>query len=94
MSPKRLVLVVALIGLLVLGTQTEAPAAVRLVYMTAGDVNMLALGQNVLGPEFSKKYPDVSLMTVHTGPGDAGSRLIFEKISAEASPGRKPGTLT
>jgi len=52
--------------------------------MTAGDVNMLALGQNVLGPAFSQKYPGVSLMTVHTGPGDAGSRLIFEKISAEA----------
>ena len=57
MSSKRWVLVVALIGLWILGVQTEAPAAVRLVYMTAGDVNMLALGQNVLGPEFSKKYP-------------------------------------
>ena len=84
MSSKRWVLVVALIGVFVLGAQTEAPAAVRLVYMTAGDVNMLALGQNVLGPAFSQKYPGVSLMTVHTGPGDAGSRLIFEKISAEA----------
>jgi putative spermidine/putrescine transport system substrate-binding protein len=62
----------------------DAGAATRLVYMTAGDVNMLALGQNVLGPAFSKKYPDISLMTVHTGPGDPGSRLIFEKLSAEA----------
>ena len=89
MSPKRFILVpffvLGVIGLLVVGGQKEVKAApIKLVYMTAGDVNMLALGQNVLGPAFSKKYPGVSLMTVHTGPGDAGSRLIFEKISAES----------
>jgi ABC-type uncharacterized transport system YnjBCD substrate-binding protein len=89
MSPKKIILVLffvlGVIGLLVVGGQKEVKAApIKLVYMTAGDVNMLALGQNVLGPAFSKKYPGVSLMTVHTGPGDAGSRLIFEKISAEA----------
>jgi len=56
---------------------------VKLVYMTAGDVNMLALGQHVLGPKFSEKYPEVSVMTVHTGPGNAGSRLIFEKVLAD-----------
>ena len=27
-------------------------AKTRLIYMTAGDTNMLALGQNVLGPGF------------------------------------------
>jgi len=84
MSLRKWFLVVALVGIWLLGVQTEAPAAVRLVYMTAGDVNMLALGQNALGPAFSQKYPGVSLMTVHTGPGDPGSRLIFEKIAAEA----------
>ncbi len=89
MSSKRFLWVylflIAAIGLLVVGGQREAVAApIRLVYMTAGDVNMLALGQNVLGPAFAKKYPEVSLMTVHTGPGDPGSRLIFEKLSAEA----------
>jgi len=70
MKPKRFlwvsVFVLVLFSLLIAGHR-EAGAAVRLVYMTAGDVNMLALGQNVLGPAFSKKYPDVSLMTVHTG---------------------------
>jgi ABC-type uncharacterized transport system YnjBCD substrate-binding protein len=84
-----LLLVFILVTCLVLvgGKKDEATAKeakVRVVYMTAGDVNMLALGQNVVGPEFSKKYPNVSLMTVHTGPGNAGSQRIFEKILAES----------
>ncbi len=56
---------------------------IRLVYITAGDVNMLALGQHVIGPLFTEKYPNVDVMTVHTGPGNAGSQLIFEKVSAD-----------
>ncbi len=70
------------------GGQKEPAAAkpeqVKLVYMTAGDVNMLALGQNVIGPQLSAKYPGISVMTVHTGPGNAGSQLIFEKLDAES----------
>jgi hypothetical protein len=68
------------------GTMNEAVAKVKVIYMTAGDVNMLALGQNVVGPQFSKKYPDVSLMTVHTGPGNAGSQRIFEKGCCHGTP--------
>ena len=84
-----LLLVSILVAGLVLvgGTKDEAAAQeskVRLVYMTAGDVNMLALGQNVVGPEFSKKYPNISVMTIHTGPGNAGSQIIFEKLLAES----------
>ena len=71
-------------GLVFVGGNSALAAKVKVVYMTAGDVNMLALGQNVVGPQFSKKYPDVSLMTVHTGPGNAGSQRIFEKILAES----------
>lgn len=66
------------------GKEAGKPAVTRLVYMTAGDVNMLALGQNVVGPQFSEKYPDIRLMTVHTGPGNAGSQRIFEKLLAES----------
>ena len=80
-----LIVSILVTGLVLVGGNTDAAAAkVRVVYMTAGDVNMLALGLNVVGPEFSKKYPDVSLMTVHTGPGNAGSQRIFEKILAES----------
>ena len=70
------------------GMHEEVAAKVKVVYMTAGDVNMLALGQNVVGPQFSKKYPDVSLMTVHTGPGNAGSQRIYEKVLAESESGK------
>ena len=70
-------------------TATPAPEHVSLVYMTAGDVNMLALAQNVLGPMFKEKYPNVDLRTIHTGPGEAGSRLIFEKLMAEKKAGKK-----
>ncbi|MCS6784990.1 MAG: extracellular solute-binding protein, partial [Candidatus Caldarchaeum sp.] len=45
-------------------------------------VNMLALMQNVIGPMYEQKYPDVQVSTIHTGPGDAGSRTIFEKLKA------------
>jgi ABC-type uncharacterized transport system YnjBCD substrate-binding protein len=59
-------------------------APVKVVYMTAGDVNMLALGQNVIGPGLAAKYPGIQVMTVHTGPGNAGSQLILEKLEAES----------
>ncbi|HOX32140.1 MAG TPA: extracellular solute-binding protein [Spirochaetales bacterium] len=61
----------------------------RLVFMTAGDVNMLALGQNVFSPGFTAKNPKISVMTIHTGPGDAGSQQIFEKLNAEKDAKRK-----
>lgn len=68
------------------GGAKAAPA--KVVYMTAGDVNMLALGQNVIGPELNAKYPNIQVMTVHTGPGDAGSQLILEKLEAENKSGK------
>jgi len=69
--------------LLCLISTSFAQEKVRLVYMTAGDINMLALGQHVIGPLFTEKYPNVTVMTVHTGPGNAGSQLIFEKVLAD-----------
>jgi putative spermidine/putrescine transport system substrate-binding protein len=68
----------------------EAPKT-RLIYMTAGDVNMLALGQNVLGPGFQEKFPNVTVTTIHTGPGNAGSQMILEKLQAEQAAGKKTG---
>ncbi len=84
---KWLVLVPGLLG--VCFGALAAPEKVTLLYMTAGDINMLALAQNVLGPMFSAKYPEVELRTVHTGPGDAGSQLIFEKLRAEKLSGKE-----
>jgi ABC-type glycerol-3-phosphate transport system substrate-binding protein len=75
--------VLSLFLLLGLISTSFAQEKVRLVYMTAGDVNMLALGQHVIGPLFTEKYPKCYVMTVHTGPGNAGSQLIFEKVLAD-----------
>lgn len=72
----------------------EVPAQeeVDLVYMTAGDVNMLALAQNLLAAEYKENVdPNVNLRTIHTGPGDAGSRLIFEKLTADKEAGKETG---
>jgi len=85
-------IVALLIGVMVLGIFSLnglAQEKIRLVYMTAGDVNMLALGQHVLGPQFTEKYPNVDVMTVHVGPGNAGSRRIFEKILADKKAGKE-----
>lgn len=71
----------------------EVPAKeTELVYMTAGDVNMLALAQNLLAAEFKEDVnPNVNLRTIHTGPGEAGSRLIFEKLMADKEAGKEMG---
>jgi putative spermidine/putrescine transport system substrate-binding protein len=88
------VLVLLLATCLVMGAfatgKEEAPKT-RLIYMTAGDVNMLALGQNVLGPGFQEKFPNVTVTTIHTGPGNAGSQMILEKLQAEQAAGKKTG---
>jgi ABC-type uncharacterized transport system YnjBCD substrate-binding protein len=60
--------------------------------MTAGDVNMLALAQNLLAATFKEDVnPNVNLRTIHTGPGDAGSRLIYEKLVADKEAGKTVG---
>ena len=61
----------------------------KLVLMTAGDSNMLAFQQNVMAPQFSEANPDISIMPVHTGPGNAGSQRIYEKLLAEFEAGRE-----
>ena len=72
-------------------TAEPPPEQVNLVYITAGDVNMLALGQNVLAPDFGTANPNVNVAVVHTGPGDAGSRTIFEKLLADKQAGKAQG---
>ncbi len=57
--------------------------AENIILMTAGDSNMLAFQQNLLAPQFTEKNPDVRVIPVHTGPGNAGSQRIYEKLHAE-----------
>jgi len=75
-----LALVVGLAG----GT---AQAQTTLNVATAGSQNMVDYVTDYLGPMFEKANPGVKVRTVGTGPGDAGSQKIFEKLSAQMKAG-------
>lgn len=54
---------------------------------TAGDTNMVEYVKNKIGPLFQEKYPQVTVRAIGTGPGNTGSRKIYEKLKAEADAG-------
>jgi ABC-type uncharacterized transport system YnjBCD substrate-binding protein len=54
---------------------------------TAGDQNMVDYVKDYLGPMFEKKHPGVKVNAVGTGPGDAGSQKIYEKLDAQRKGG-------
>src|SRR5437762_4850659 len=65
-----------------------APAnAQTLNVATAGDQNMVDYVRDYLGPLFEKSHSGVRVVAVGTGPGDAGSQKIFEKLAAQKSAG-------
>lgn len=84
MSRLGLVLAAAAIAV---GQSMTMPATaqqqVTLNVVTAGDQNMLDYVTDYLGPMFQKSHPGVTVRAVGTGPGDAGSQKIYEKLDAE-----------
>ncbi len=62
-------------------------AAETLTVMTAGDQNMVDYVNEYLGPKFEQANPGVTVQAVGTGPGDAGSQMIYERLSAQSSAG-------
>jgi ABC-type uncharacterized transport system YnjBCD substrate-binding protein len=65
-----------------------APASAQTVNVaTAGDQNMVDYVRDYLGPLFEKKHPGAKVVAVGTGPGDAGSQKIYEKLAAQKSAG-------
>src|SRR5439155_25968966 len=67
--------------LFALPTAAQQPATLNVV--TAGDQNMVDYVKDYLAPLFEKEHPGVSVRSVGTGPGDAGSQKIYEKLEAE-----------
>ena len=60
------------------------PAAAQTInVVTAGDQNMVDYVNNYLAPKFEAQNPGVKVKAVGTGPGDAGSQKIYEKLSAQ-----------
>lgn len=50
---------------------------------SAGDQNMVDYVKDYLAPMFEKAHPGVKVVSVGTGPGDAGSQKIYEKLDAQ-----------
>src|SRR3954464_4633719 len=64
-----------------------AAAQTTLNIATAGDQNMVDYVKDYLGPIFEKSHPGVKVNAVGTGPGDAGSQKIYEKLDAQKKGG-------
>jgi ABC-type uncharacterized transport system YnjBCD substrate-binding protein len=64
---------------------TGPAAAQTLNVVTAGDQNMVDYVKDYLAPIFEKSHPGVKVVSVGTGPGDAGSQKIYEKLDAQKS---------
>jgi ABC-type uncharacterized transport system YnjBCD substrate-binding protein len=76
----RLSIVIAAAGLALSG----APATAQtLNLVTAGDQNMVDYARDYLAPIFEKDHPGVTVKAVGTGPADAGSQKIMEKLEAQ-----------
>jgi ABC-type uncharacterized transport system YnjBCD substrate-binding protein len=70
-------------SVLVLGLSTSGASAQTINVATAGDQNMVDYVRDYLGPMFEKKHPGAKVVAVGTGPGDAGSQKIYEKLAAQ-----------
>ncbi|WP_426954398.1 extracellular solute-binding protein [Muricoccus radiodurans] len=67
-----------------------AQQRVTLNVLTAGDQNMVDYITDYLGPMFQRQNPGVTVRAIGTGPGDAGSQRIWERLEAQ----RRAGTAT
>lgn len=64
-----------------------AHAQVTLNVISGGSQNMVDYVTDYLGPLFEKQNPGVKVNVVGTGPDDAGSQKIMEKLQAQKSAG-------
>jgi ABC-type uncharacterized transport system YnjBCD substrate-binding protein len=80
--------VAALAAAATLGTMGPASAQdVTLNVVTAGDQNMVDYVTDFLAPRFEEQNPGVKIQAFGTGPGDAGSQKIWERLDAQRKAG-------
>ena len=72
---------------IILTTAAGARAETVLNVVTAGSENMVDYVTDYLGPMFEEQNPGVTVNVTGTGPGDAGSQKIFEKLDAQMKAG-------
>ena len=65
----------------------SAAAQTTLTVVTAGDQNMVDYVNEYLAPKFESENPGVTVRAVGTGPGDAGSQKIYERLAAQKQAG-------
>jgi len=80
-------LLAACCGLALLAAAAPLRAETVLNVATAGDQNMVDYINDYLGPKFEAANPGVKVRAAGTGPGDAGSQKIYEKLSAQSQAG-------
>jgi len=76
----------ALVAGTMLATASLATAQ-TLTVLTAGDQNMVDYVNEYLAPMFEEEHPGVEVRALGTGPGDAGSQMIYERLAAQAAAG-------
>src|SRR2546423_14616996 len=79
---KPIAILIAALLAVMLGTPAAAQQKATLNLVTAGDQNMVDYVKDYLAPLFEKEHPGVTVRAVGTGPGDAGSQKIYEKLDA------------
>jgi ABC-type uncharacterized transport system YnjBCD substrate-binding protein len=75
-----------LVLMAIAATLAATPAAaqkINLNVVTAGDQNMVDYVKDFLAPQFERANPNATVKAVGTGPGDAGSQKIAEKLQAQ-----------
>src|SRR5215467_15997001 len=86
-TSRALATVVTILAGLLAGWTGVVAAQTTLNVVTAGDTNMHDLQRNVFAPEFEKKNPGVKVNAIGSGPGEAGSRVIVNKIKSQKDAG-------
>ncbi len=74
-------------SVIALTAAADAKAETVLNVVTAGSENMVDYVTDYLGPMFEEQNPGVTVNVTGTGPGDAGSQKIFEKLDAQMKAG-------
>jgi len=72
-----------LLAPLALALPVRAQQRITLTVATAGDQNMVDYITDFLGPRFERAHPGVRVRAIGTGPGDAGSQRIKERLDAQ-----------
>jgi len=74
------------VGLISLSTSASAETVLNVA--SAGSQNMVDYVKTYLAPKFEAAHPGVKVRVFGTGPGDAGSHKIMEKLQAQQSSGK------